>query len=208
MWSLGPFDGWIFPSRLRDGDGRVSAHEFASALQRGCDSVLPTQALALYRTAAEQGGTLKRLLRAPERVRTRGLKQTNSKQQITTTTNSSSSNNNNDHQQPTTNNPTIPTNPQTNLSRKSPRWQHPRRRHSGHTLRAFRPQRAPAYHAGDGVHSQSARCECGSMGCCCWMMDGGDENKVLSSSLLMMMMIGFQIVYGKVKRVDSFDKLL
>ena len=34
----------------------MSAPEFAAALQRSAGGVLPTQALALYRTAAEQGG--------------------------------------------------------------------------------------------------------------------------------------------------------
>ena len=46
------------PRWPRDGDGRVSAREFVQALRsvvaKG-GAVLPSQALALYRTAAEQG---------------------------------------------------------------------------------------------------------------------------------------------------------
>ena len=41
---------------LRDGDGHVSPQEFLAALRtNGAAGVLPTEALALYRTAAEQG---------------------------------------------------------------------------------------------------------------------------------------------------------
>ena len=45
----------------RDGDGRVSAREFVQALRQvvaNGGAVLPSQALALYRTAAEQGDAL------------------------------------------------------------------------------------------------------------------------------------------------------
>lgn len=45
----------IPPLFLRDGDGHVSPQEFCAALRSAGAAVGSTEALALYRTAAEQG---------------------------------------------------------------------------------------------------------------------------------------------------------
>ena len=62
-WSKSSSPSRSTPASLwpRDGDGRVSAREFVQALRKVVakgGAVLPSQALALYRTAAEQGDAL------------------------------------------------------------------------------------------------------------------------------------------------------